>query len=83
MLLIIILLINIYEIGTFLGNCEADRETLELPQKTVSLWSYINRIEILEKFINPLYTPNNKIIWPSVAPMSLVIFRSFLNNKFV
>ena len=23
--------------------------------------------------LNPLYEPNNRVIWPSVAPMSLVI----------
>lgn len=46
---------------------------LELPQKTVSLWSYVNRFEILEKLLNPLYVPCNKIVWPSVAPMSMVI----------
>lgn len=59
-------------LGTFLGNCEADREMFDLSQKTVSLWSYINRTDILKKLFNPLYTPSNRIIWPSVAPMSLV-----------
>ncbi|KAK7605354.1 hypothetical protein V9T40_007212 [Parthenolecanium corni] len=63
------------EYGTFLGNCEADRDMLELPQKTVSLWSYINKIDVLETLLNPLYLPNNKIIWPSVAPMSLILWR--------
>ena len=44
----------------------------ELPNKTVSLWSYINRTDVQETLLNPLYTPSEKIIWPSVAPMSLV-----------
>lgn len=44
-----------------------------MPRKTVSLWSYVNRIDVLEKLLNPLYTSNKEIIWPSVAPMSLVI----------
>lgn len=63
------------EYGTFLGNCEADREMLELPRKTVSLWSYVNRFDVLEKLLNPIYVPSNKIVWPSVAPMSLTLWR--------
>ena len=34
--------------------------------------SYINRPEVIEECINPLYEPNPSIIWPSVAPQSLV-----------
>ncbi|KXJ22383.1 myotubularin-related protein 2 [Exaiptasia diaphana] len=41
--------------GTFLHNCEAQREKDELKVKTNSLWSYINS-NILE-FKNPLYAP--------------------------
>lgn len=63
------------EYGTFIGNCEADREFFDLPRKTVSLWSYVNRIDVLEKLLNPLYTSNKKIMWPSVAPMSLTLWR--------
>lgn len=58
--------------GTFLGNCEKDRKMLHLAEKTVSLWSYINRPEVIQSYLNPLYDPNAKVIWPSVAPMSLV-----------
>lgn len=75
------LLICLYEhsvssqFGTFLTNCESDREFLELSQKTVSLWSHLSKPHFMEKYLNPLYIPNNKIIWPSVAPMSLVLWR--------
>ncbi|KAL0281646.1 UNVERIFIED_CONTAM: hypothetical protein PYX00_002571 [Menopon gallinae] len=59
------------QFGTFLGTCEADRVTLKLSERTVSLWSYVNRPEILHSYINCLYDPNNSVIWPSVAPVSL------------
>jgi len=58
--------------GTFLGNSEAERQQMQLSLKTVSLWSHLNRPEMLRSFLNPLYEPNNRVIWPSVAPMSLV-----------
>nr|CAD7396810.1 unnamed protein product [Timema cristinae] len=62
------------QFGTFLGTCESDRKSLKLPQQTVSLWSYLNRPEVLQSFLNPMYDPNNKVIWPSVAPMSLTLW---------
>ena len=66
--------------GTFLGNSEAERQQMQLSLKTVSLWSHLNRPEMLRSFLNPLYEPNNRVIWPSVAPMSLVRL-IFLNNR--
>uniref|UniRef100_A0A1B6CPY7 Myotubularin phosphatase domain-containing protein n=1 Tax=Clastoptera arizonana TaxID=38151 RepID=A0A1B6CPY7_9HEMI len=61
--------------GTFLGNCEAERVKLKLATRTASLWSYINRPEILPAYLNPVYEPNNSVIWPSVAPVSLVLWQ--------
>lgn len=59
-------------LGTFLGNCEEERDRLQLSKRTASLWSHLNRPEILQAYLNPLYEPNNQIIWPTVAPVSLV-----------
>lgn len=59
------------QFGTFLGNCDADRKELNLASKTTSLWSYLNRPDNMPNILNPLYEPNNNVIWPSVAPMSL------------
>lgn len=59
-------------LGTFLGDNEAERFQMQLSAKTVSLWSHLNRPEVLRSFLNPLYEPNQRVIWPSVAPMSLV-----------
>ncbi|KAF5269257.1 hypothetical protein FQR65_LT02558 [Abscondita terminalis] len=61
------------QFGTFLGNCEADRENLKI-SKTISLWSYLNRPDILTSLLNPMYEPNKATIWPSVAPVSLVLW---------
>lgn len=45
---------------------------LGVREATVSLWSHVNRPEILAGFLNWVYEPNKDIIWPSVAPISLV-----------
>jgi hypothetical protein len=46
-----------HKFGTFLGNCERDREVLKLRERTESIWTYI----LLEKerFTNKLYSPKN------------------------
>ncbi|KZC13644.1 Myotubularin-related protein 9, partial [Dufourea novaeangliae] len=61
--------------GTFLGNSEAERVSLRLSERTYSLWSYINQPEMLEKWLNPLYEPNPSVIWPSVAPISIQLWK--------
>ena len=59
--------------GTFLADSEYERiKVLSVRDKTVSLWSHVNRPQILEHFLNCMYEPNVGIIWPSVAPVSLV-----------
>ncbi|NXW19040.1 MTMR9 protein, partial [Circaetus pectoralis] len=62
------------QFGTFLGNNENERSKLKLPQKTMSLWSWVNRSEELSKFQNPLFEANSLVIWPSVAPQSLQLW---------
>ena len=58
--------------GTFLGDNEEERFKMRLRDETVSLWSYTNRPEVLLDFLNCMYEPNVGIIWPSVAPISIV-----------
>ena len=58
--------------GTFLCDSEFERNLMGVKEHTVSLWSYLNRPEILSNYLNCLYEPNSKVIWPSVAPVSLV-----------
>uniref|UniRef100_A0A224XDV7 Putative phosphatidylinositol 3-phosphate 3-phosphatase myotubularin mtm1 n=1 Tax=Panstrongylus lignarius TaxID=156445 RepID=A0A224XDV7_9HEMI len=64
------------QFGTFLGNNEMERAKLSLTLHTTSLWSYVNQPEILHTILNPLYEPNNSVIWPSVAPMSFNLWSS-------
>lgn len=66
--------VTIIILGTFLGNNEADRESMKLSKKTTSLWSYLNRPDVLTALLNPMYEPNKAVIWPSVAPVSLVLW---------
>lgn len=58
-----------------LGDSEAERVYLRLSERTCSLWSYLNQPEVLEKWLNPLYEPNPGVIWPSVAPVSIQLWK--------
>ncbi|MGH0140393.1 UNVERIFIED_CONTAM: hypothetical protein FKN15_005154 [Acipenser sinensis] len=62
------------QFGTFLGNNSFERGKLKLPQKTVSLWSWMNRPQDTERFLNPLFEANSLVIWPSVSPQSLLLW---------
>ncbi|XP_069831917.1 myotubularin-related protein 9 [Dendropsophus ebraccatus] len=62
------------QFGTFLCNNEFERSKLKLKQKTLSLWSWVNQPNELHKFTNPLYEANGLVIWPSVAPQSLLLW---------
>lgn len=59
------------EYGTFMCDSERERHELQLHLHTTSLWSHINRPDVLKTLINVLYEPNAGVIWPSVAPISL------------
>lgn len=60
--------------GTFLADSERERAALRLQQRTTSLWSYLNRPSVLQTLLNPCYAPNQEVIWPSVAPISLELW---------
>ncbi|XP_061610463.1 myotubularin-related protein 9 isoform X1 [Phyllopteryx taeniolatus] len=62
------------QFGTFLGSSAAERAKLSVSEKTVSLWSWLNRPRELERLTNPLYEANGLVIWPSVAPQSLLLW---------
>ncbi|KAK7475886.1 hypothetical protein BaRGS_00032854 [Batillaria attramentaria] len=74
--LLIMLVQHVYssQFGTFLCNNEAERRQQRLRDRTVSLWSYLNRPETMQKYLNPLYDPNPGVVWPSVAPQSLTLW---------
>lgn len=60
--------------GTFIGNSPKMRHELRLTERTVSLWSWVNRPTVVTDYLNPVYEINNGVIWPSVAPQSIVIW---------
>ncbi|BES97377.1 Myotubularin-like phosphatase domain [Nesidiocoris tenuis] len=62
------------QFGTFLGNNAKDRDEFKLSSTTTSLWSYLNQPDVLRTILNPMYEPNNAVIWPSVAPVSLNVW---------
>ncbi|XP_012287282.1 myotubularin-related protein 6 isoform X2 [Orussus abietinus] len=67
--------------GTFIGNCEKDRQTLRLWERTYSLWGYVSTYT--NEYLNPLYTCNrNKkndiaILQPKLSPQSIRFWRAF------
>ena len=66
--------------GTFLCDSDYERNIMNVQKHTVSLWSYINQPDVLPNYLNCLYDPNAKVIWPSVAPISLVSALWFFNK---
>ncbi|XP_067389900.1 myotubularin-related protein 9-like isoform X2 [Emydura macquarii macquarii] len=61
--------------GTFLCNSEKERYLCEVKEKTHSLWSWLNQPSEWKKHLNPLYTYNALVIWPSVEPQSLQLWQ--------
>ncbi|XP_075764799.1 myotubularin-related protein 9-like isoform X2 [Pelodiscus sinensis] len=61
--------------GTFLCNSEKERCLCEVKEKTHSLWSWLNQPSERQDLLNPLYTHNPLVIWPSVAPQSLQLWQ--------
>lgn len=64
------------QFGTFLGNSVQHRSSLNLEKKTVSLWSYVNRPSVIAQYLNSTYEPNPGVIWPSIAPQSIILWES-------
>lgn len=62
------------QFGTFLCDSDQERSALGVYKQTTSIWSWINQPDELTTYINPLYEPTPTVIWPSVAPMSFVVW---------
>ncbi|CAI9739300.1 Hypothetical predicted protein [Octopus vulgaris] len=71
------------QFGTFLCNNEFERKNHELVTKTVSLWSYVNRPEVIQTYMNPMYEPNQGALWPSVAPQSLQLWTALYCSSII
>ena len=74
---LILLFDNIYasEYGTFLGNCQRERDQLFLSTRTVSLWTHVHSMENLKNYLNPLYQIN-QTIWPSTYSQCITLWSS-------
>jgi myotubularin-related protein 6/7/8 len=61
--------------GTFIGNCDRQREELNLRQKSYSLWGYI--VSHNDEFVNPLYerSTNRDVLRPNVVPQNIRFWR--------
>ncbi|XP_046747737.1 myotubularin-related protein 6 isoform X1 [Diprion similis] len=65
--------------GTFVGNCEKDRQTLRLSDRTYSLWGHM--ANHMNEYINPLYCCNgykeesNNVLWPKLSPQNILFWK--------
>lgn len=66
--------------GTFLCDSEKEREELGIHKKTTSYWTHLFRPEIMKVILNPLYDPNPGVIWPTVAPSSIVLWTELFSR---
>ncbi|RLV87484.1 hypothetical protein DV515_00015655 [Chloebia gouldiae] len=63
--------------GTFLCNSEKERSLCGVKENTHSLWAWLNQPEEQHKYLNPLYSHNPSVIWPSVEPQSIQLWQGF------
>ncbi|XP_064381242.1 myotubularin-related protein 9-like isoform X2 [Dromaius novaehollandiae] len=61
--------------GTFLGNNEKERCLCKVKESTHSLWAWLNEPGEKKKYLNPLYSHNALVIWPSVEPQSIQLWQ--------
>jgi len=61
--------------GTFIGNCQKEREELGLSSLTHSLWGYLTNSA--DEFVNPLYDHSSsvEVLRPSTSPQNIVFWR--------
>jgi len=65
------------QFGTFIGNCQKDRQEYKLNERTYSLWGYLTNMA--DEFVNPLYDHSSKmdVISPTVSPQNILFWRGF------
>lgn len=63
------------QFGTFIGNCQKDREEYKLSSRTYSLWGYLTNNA--DEFVNPLYSHNSQmdILKPNLSPQNILFWR--------
>ena len=61
--------------GTFIGNCDKQRQNLKLSERTYSLWGYL--VTHNDEFVNPLYEKSTyaEILKPNLSPQNIKFWR--------
>lgn len=49
-----------------------------MKESTHSLWAWLNQPGEKKKYLNPLYSHNALVIWPSVEPQSIQLWQGKL-----
>ena len=60
--------------GTFIGNNERQRNELDLSRSTFSVWTHFASSSVTQQITNPIYESHSSVLWPSVAPQSIVLW---------
>ncbi|CAB0030546.1 unnamed protein product [Trichogramma brassicae] len=64
--------------GTFLCNTRQERLQLRIRDRTFSIWRFLNS----PSFVNHLYTPTKKVLWPSCNVRDLKLWHDvYLGSK--
>nr|XP_027195785.1 myotubularin-related protein 6-like [Dermatophagoides pteronyssinus] len=66
------------QFGTFLCNCERERNELRLSKRTFSVWAYLDAHRM--EYINPLYQQMDSMLTVSVAPQFIKFWRGLYNR---
>ncbi|XP_030820518.1 myotubularin-related protein 9-like [Camarhynchus parvulus] len=53
------------------------RSLCKVRESTHSLWAWLDQPEEKHKYLNPLYSHNPLVIWPSVEPQSIQLWQGF------
>ena len=71
--------VHTHKYGTFLGNCDQQREHLQIKDKTESIWTYImlERPRFMNKFYSPDTTQGIIQFVPITAPWALQEWREY------
>ncbi|XP_032878665.1 myotubularin-related protein 6 [Amblyraja radiata] len=74
--------VNSCQFGNFVGNCQKEREDMNIKNKTHSLWSFL--LENQHKYLNPLYDPNlpcvHEVIEPNTVAFNFKFWRSMYHQ---
>lgn len=65
-------------LGTVTCPTVSHRRLCKVKESTHSLWVWLNQPEEKHKYLNPLYSHNPLVIWPSVEPQSIQLWQGEL-----